>query len=208
MNKTLNILLGAMLLAGSASAFAASSVDLTVTGIITPSACTPTLSSGGTVDYGKISAKDLNPDQATWLKSQTLQLAVNCDAATLMAVEAKDNRAGSSYISGDPLLFGLGLINGTEKLGAMLIGLRSPVADGVPARTIYSYDGGSTWNTGNDLEWNTLISVADTSTVAPIPVQSFTSDLRISPKIAPTNQLTLTNEVSIDGSVTLTVRYL
>lgn len=49
MNKTLNSLLGAMLLTGSASAFAASSVDLAVTGLITPSACTPTLANGGVV---------------------------------------------------------------------------------------------------------------------------------------------------------------
>ncbi len=47
MKKTLNTLLVAMLLTASASTFAASSVDLTVTGIITPSACEPTLSQGG-----------------------------------------------------------------------------------------------------------------------------------------------------------------
>ncbi|APC15804.1 hypothetical protein BLL42_08685 [Pseudomonas frederiksbergensis] len=207
MNKTLNTLLGAMLLASSASAFAASSVDLTVTGLITPSACSPTLSNGGTVDYGKISVRDLKPDQPTSLPTQEVQLNVNCDAATLMALEAKDNREGSDF-ENDMLEFGLGLINGTEKLGAMELRLSSPVADGVPVRTIGSEDGGSTWYTERQLMRSNIISVADTSTVAPIPVQSFTSDLRISPRIAPTNQLTLNNEVSIDGSVTLTMRYL
>ncbi|MFE4459165.1 DUF1120 domain-containing protein [Nocardia tengchongensis] len=52
----------------------ASSVDLTVTGIITPSACTPTLTNGGIVDYGKTSAR-------------YSQLTVTCDAATLMALD-------------------------------------------------------------------------------------------------------------------------
>lgn len=41
-------------------AVAASSTDLTVTGVITPQACTPSLSNGGIIDNGKISAKDLN----------------------------------------------------------------------------------------------------------------------------------------------------
>lgn len=207
MNKAFNTLFGAMLLVSSASAFAASSVDLTVTGMITPSACTPSLSNGGVVDLGKISAKDLKPDQPTYLATFQVQLNVNCDAATLIALEPKDNREGSDFAN-DPLEFGLGLINGTEKLGAMELRLFSPVADGVAARTIGSEDGGSTWLVERQLMRTNIISVADASTVAPIPVQSFTSDLQISPRIAPTNNLTLTNEVSIDGSVTLTVRYL
>lgn len=207
MNKTLNTLLGAMLLAGSASALAASSVDLTVTGTITPSACTPTLSSGGLVDFGKISVKDLNPDRATALTPQTVQLAITCDASTLMAFEAKDNREGSAsedYIH----LFGLGLINGTEKLGNMGLGLHSPVADGVSVSTILSEDNGSTWRSGFNPARDNIVSVANTGSLVPIPVQTFTSDLRVTARIAPTSGLTLTNEVSIDGSVTLTVRYL
>ncbi|WP_433736992.1 DUF1120 domain-containing protein [Pseudomonas putida] len=207
MKRTLNILLGAMLLAGSASAFAASSVDLTVTGVITPSACTPGLSNGGVVDYGKISAKDLNADKSTLLKAKTVQFMLTCDAATLAAIEAKDNRDGSSF-SNDPSKFGLGLINGNEKLGAMSLWLTTPIADGATVRTIISEDGGSTWYASTDLATNSIISVADTSTLTPIPFQTWTSDLRIASHIAPTNQLTLTNEVSIDGSVTLTVRYL
>lgn len=207
MNVSLNTLLAATLLIGSASAFAASSVDLTVKGIITPSACTPALSNSGSVDYGKISAKDLNVDQVTPLTEQTVQLTVTCDAATLMALDADDNRPGSNY-GGDTTEFGLGLINGTQKLGAMTLSLNTPVADGVAGRPITSVDGGVTWVVARNLTPDNLISVADTTVDAPIPVQVLTSDLTVSPKIAPSNQLTLTNEVAIDGSVTVTVRYL
>lgn len=207
MNKTLNTLFCAMLLTASASAFAASSVDLTVTGMITPSSCVPTLSQGGLVDYGKISAKDLNADRPTALGTRIVQLTLTCDAATLAAIEAKDNRDGSSFVN-DPLEFGLGLINGNEKLGSMSLRLTVPVADGVTARTIESLDSGSTWSFARSLATNNIISVADGSTDAPIPFQTWTSDLNIAPRIAPTNQLTLTNEAAIDGSATLTVRYL
>ncbi len=43
---------------------------------------------------------------------------------------------------------------------------------------------------------------------APVPVQDLTSDLHIHPRIAPASSLTLNDEAAIDGSVTLTVRYL
>ncbi|KAB0521358.1 MULTISPECIES: DUF1120 domain-containing protein [Pseudomonas] len=207
MKLSLNTLFATVLLAGGTSAFAASSVDLTVKGLITPSACTPALSNSGSVDYGKISAKDLNVDQVTPLTEQTVQLTVTCDAATLMALDADDNRAGSNY-GGDISEFGLGLVNGTQKLGAMGLSLNTPIADGVEGRTIASVDGGVTWVNERSLTPDNLISVADTAVATPIPVQVLTSDLIVSPKIAPSSQLTLTNEVAIDGSVTVTVRYL
>ena len=207
MNKTLNTLLATTLLATAGQAFAASSTTLTVTGVITPSSCTPQLSSGGKVDYEKISAKDLNVDTPTSLPAKTLQLTVTCDAATLMAIEAKDNREGSGN-NNDTMEFGLGLINGSEKLGNMTLRLLAPIADTVQARTIGSYDGGSTWFLERFLMRDNILSVANASTIAPIPVQAFSADLYVEPQIAPANQLTLTNEVSIDGSVTLTVKYL
>lgn len=200
-------LLAAALLASAGNALAASSVDLTVKGLITPSACTPALSNGGAVEYGKISAKDLQPDRPTPLEQQILQLTVTCDGMTLMALESQDNRDGTDF-NNDSMEFGLGLINGNEKLGAMQLRLISPVADGVPVRTIGSEDGGNTWFTENYLMRHQLLSVADASTVAPMPVQAFSADLYVTPRIAPTSGLTLTNEAAIDGSVTLTVRYL
>ncbi|MBJ2244447.1 DUF1120 domain-containing protein [Pseudomonas haemolytica] len=207
MNTVLKSLTAATLLLGSAHVLAASSVDLTVKGLITPSACTPTLSNGGAVDYGKISAKDLKVDQQTFLDSQTVQFTVTCDAATLMAMEAKDNREGSDA-NNDEMEFGLGLINGTEKLGGMELRLLNPVADSVPVATIGSYDGGVTWGTERNLMRNNLIAPAVAGVNTPIPVQLWTADLNVMPFIAKTSGLTLTNEVAIDGSVTLTVRYL
>lgn len=206
MRTTFTTLTGALLLAVSGGAFAASSVDLSVKGMITPSACTPSLSSGGLVDIGKLSAKDLNVDRFTRFKEQTLQLSVTCDAPTLMALESKDNRPGSEYDNRGN--FGLGLINGTQKLGSMELSLFSPVADGVPVRTIESLDQGVSWDANHWLIPSNLLSVANTTNDAPIAVQLMTADLRVTGFIAPTNTLTLDNEVAIDGSVTLTVKYL
>ena len=87
-------------------ALAASSTDLTVTGIITPSACTPTLSGGGIVDHGKFSAKDLN-QTSKLTPSQTLKLSVNCERQlTVFALTRIDNRAGLHL---RPVMLRLGL---------------------------------------------------------------------------------------------------
>lgn len=207
MSKSLNTLIGTLMLTAAANTFAASSVDLTVRGLITPSACEPTLSEGGQYDIGKISAKDLNVDQPTNLGEHLMQIVVTCDAATLMAIEPQDNRAGSSS-DNDPSRFGLGLVNGTEKLGFVEMWLSSLLADGVVGRPIGSTDGGLTWTQQPLLTRDSITSVADSTTLAPLPVQVLTSDLTLSASIAPASSLTLNNEVAIDGSVTLTVKYL
>ena len=205
--KTLNALFATFLLTGSSAAFAASSVDLTVRGLITPSACEPTLAGGGNVEIGKISAKDLKADENTVLQDQVLQLTVTCDGATLMAIEPKDNRAGSASEIDDST-FGLGLVNSSEKLGFFQMILQSAVGDGVELGPIASRDGGLTWTRLMFLINNGITSVANTTTIAPVPVQSLVADLVIAPAIAPASSLTLTEEVPIDGSATLTVKYL
>ncbi|AZE82420.1 Beta-fimbriae probable major subunit [Pseudomonas orientalis] len=206
---SLSLLSSALFLALTSSAFAASSVDLTVKGSITPSACTPALSDGGAVDYGKIAAKDLNLDKETSLPIQSMQFSVSCDAATLMAIRTIDNRVGSSSGGPDSEKFGLGLINSTEKLGYM--GLKfatSQVVDGAPAGSVSSENKEGPWM--NSRYWAHEIYVAPSvpSGSAPIPAKLWTAELRIAPKIAPTSELTLTGEVPMDGSVTVEVVYL
>ena len=205
MNNIRNLVL-AILLASTGNAVAASSVDLAVKGSITPSACTPEMSNGGVLDVGTLSANDLNVETYTRLGEYSMQIRVTCESATLLALQTKDNRAGTDYR--DEGGFGLGLINDVEKLGLYWIYLSSAVADGAPARIIESLDSGSTWQLGGQLWFDTLTSVASNSSLAPMPVQSMSLEMAVRPIIAPTNTLTLTNEVPIDGSATVTVLYL
>lgn len=206
MSITRNLLV-ATLLANSGLAVAASSVDLSVRGTITPSACTPAVSNGGVADFGKISAKDLRVDQPTYLPFQKMQMTVTCEAATLFALAAKDNREGTES-SGDYYNFGLGLINGSEKLGYLMFSMSGLQADGVAARAIGSRDGGTTWERESSFMDDGLITVAELSGLTPLPTQQLTTGLQVSAVIAASKNLTLTEEVPIDGLVTLTVRYL
>ena len=187
---------------------AASSVDLSVTGAITPGACLPDLSEDGIVDFGKIPAKDLNVNLSTELPMVTLKLSVNCEGKTLFALNGRDNRRGSAHFSLSSN-YGLGLINGDQKLGSYGIGVFNPVAD-TPVYPLFSSDHGKTWLVnssgsymGHDY-WNGFGLEMDT----PIALQNVTVDLRIRTYIAPARTLTLTEEVPLDGSATLDVVYL
>lgn len=205
MKDSLAALAGTLLIAHCTVALAASSVDLSVKGSITPSACTPSLSDGGKVEYGKISAKDLLVDDYTYLTPATLTLRVNCDADTLFALNAKDNRRGSAP---HPQEYGLGWIDGDKKLGGYTLRLSNPVAD-TPVYTLFSPDYGKTWVVNPSGTWmahDWLSAFGDTAT--PKALSNVTADLTISTSIVPSRNLPLTKDMRLDGSATLTVHYL
>lgn len=207
MKKSLSILCTALLLTGASSAFA-SSTDLTVTGLITPAACKPNLSGGGIVDFGKISTQDLNKDVQTRLPDRTVQLTVNCDAEIRFAIQPIDNRAGSS--TAGPA-FGLGLINGTEKLGRYYLEIVNPVAD-IPSTVLYSANDGSSWYPLEDSAATTRYLIGfgnrDSGAWDLHPLKDVAVDIFLNTAIAPTKTLTLTDDVLIDGSATLQIIYL
>lgn len=187
-------------------ALAASSTDLTVTGTITPSACTPSLSAGGVVDLGKISAKDLNQDRWTEVSKDPIQLTVTCDAATLFALDSTDNRAGTAFR--EEGAFGLGLTDAGEKLGQFWPNILAVQADGQPADAIESRDGGTSWNSSDVMEVDTLTAVSAPGTTLPIAATNVSMNIEIRTLIARADSLTLTEEVTIDGSATIEVKYM
>lgn len=206
MKTRLTTLAASALLLHSAATFAASSVDLTVKGLIVPSACTPSLSGGGVIDHGKISAKDLNPDNPTSIGNHTLVMAVNCDAAIQFALHSIDNRASSSITSN----YGLGFINDTQKLGGYSLTLANPIAeDGVVVQAIASNDQGNTWFKETFWDPGLYMSVAAMDDDSqPMAVKDLRVDLQVNTFIMGTAGLDLSNEVTIDGSATLEVKYL
>ncbi len=203
-----SLLLTTLLMAAATPALAASSIDLNVTGVITPNACTPTLSAGGVVDYGKIAFADLYVESATLLPTANLQLSVECDAATLYVFHAVENSVGGGDTS-----FGLGVINQNRSIGAYHLGLNSSTAEGLPISTLSSRDNGVTWiQSSPNALWirGRLAGFGDDSggAWAPVPIRNLTSNLLIYGYIAATRGLTLTEEQPLTGSATLEMRYL
>ncbi len=206
MKTLLTALASSLMLLGSAATFAASTVDLTVKGLIVPSACTPSLSSGGVIDHGKISAKDLRPNNPTNIGSHVMTMAVICDSAIRFALHSVDNRAGSSLMSSN---YGLGLINGTQKLGWFGLMLRNAVADGLQVQPIASFNGQDNWYSEKLWDAGLYMSLAamDDAT-QPVPIKELVVELVVDTMIARTDGLDLSNEVTLDGSATLEVKYL
>lgn len=206
-------LAGAMLLASCPWAMAASTVDLTVNGSITPSACVPSLTQDGVVDYGKIAVKDLSFNAPTALPIADLGLSLTCEAPTLFALHGKDNRAGSSYYN-IAWLYGLGIANDdpNQKLGHYRIDVLNPVAD-TDVIPLFSTDRGQNWIAnivGTYFSRTAWVAFGEhlNGVNAPKPVGNLSVDLRIGASIAPLKTLTVTEEVPLDGSVTVDVIYL
>ncbi len=215
MKNSISLLAAAIVLSGASTAFGASSVDLTVKGLITPSACTPSLSNGGMADYGKISAQDLpNANAPNPLPTViSLKLMVECEATTLIAVKSTDNRPGTaySYIPGNTPHYGLGLATGDVKIGAYMLTPTQASGDGIPRSMIESPDGNS-WvdatGTGWQVGWLRSLNGAVGGGASPLAVQNLEVDFNISVTIAPKRTLPLTTEIPLDGSATLEVVYL
>jgi type 1 fimbria pilin len=192
-------------------AVAASSTDLTVTGVITPQACTPSLSNGGIIDNGKISAKDLNLDTNTRVGVHPMQLSVTCSAPMAVALYGIDNQASSTLADN---YFGLGFTDKGEKIGIFRADIKSAMADGSTLTPIRAYDISGTrpdWVRievlGKD-QYTSAGTSAPGGRYIPSPVENLTMDLEVVTYIAPANSLTLTDEIKMDGSATFELTYL
>ncbi|TFY92634.1 DUF1120 domain-containing protein [Pseudomonas kairouanensis] len=214
MKQLLSLTAAAIAMMSASHSMAASSVDLSVKGSITPAACVPALSGGGVVDHGKISFKDLNRTGETALPEQTLQLAVNCDASTLFAVKVTDNRLGSSgEWNGGPSAFGLGFVNGNVAVGYYSLMMSKSMADGAPQPVIESVDGQVWFDALDDQQawqpgWMRSFKLASGGNIAPMPVQAMQTDVRVQTMIRDKAGLPASQEIPIDGNATLDVVYL
>ena len=209
-----NVLIALALLSGNA--LAASTAELTVKGLITPMACTPQLSSGGLVDFGKISRNDLNLTNGTRLPHKYLTLTVNCNAAGRFALRMRDNRDGTAHVNSE-IFYGLGLDTAGNKIGVYSVSFdpkQTVVDDLAVAYGTESTTGGLAWRTSNlnpiDVGSRSLLGFTDVvgSMAGPSAIQTLTSTLKLEATINARQNLDLSVETPMDGSATLEVVYL
>lgn len=198
------------------AALAASTTDLTLQGLITPTACTPLLSSGGLIDYGKISQQDLNLDTGTRLPIKTLVLTLGCEGLSRYALRMGDNRDGSATVNSE-IYYGLGLDSSGNKIGlySMKFDPTQTVADSMTQ--VYgteSTTGGVAWRTANrnpiDIGARSYLGFTDRegSTAGPAAIQTLSSTVTVETVINARQNLDLSRDVVLDGSATLEVIYL
>lgn len=71
---------------------ALANVDISVVGVVSSIACKPTASANGMVNYGLIKPSALSDDKPTVLEARTLELNVNCEGTTNLALRADAHR--------------------------------------------------------------------------------------------------------------------
>jgi type 1 fimbria pilin len=226
MKKTLlTTTLAATTIFSLSCAFAADSVDVKVIGTISPVACTPTLSGGGTVDYGTIKSDTLKADSYTVLPVKSLDFAITCDGSAKVGIRSVNGRtntlAGVTEGTGggnlapaplaSPYAFGLGAVKG-KNTGGYSVGLFDTTADGVSVDGIFKNDAGGPWTANST---NSLLGVipytasyAATGTLTPVAFKTLTGKLKVQAYINKGSELDLTNPIQLDGLTTLELVYL
>lgn len=213
------------------TAMAAQSIDIKVTGKILPSSCTPAFPSGGGVaDFGTMKVASLNSTSMTPLADiKEIPVTITCEEATRVAVKFTDARDDSSptesvkidsNFAGSPFfMFGLGLYN-DKKIGAYALALyrTQGVNTNDTGESLYpmaSVDAGKTWGvkgidylqiTSNNSEiygFSTDRSGGELS-----PQSKINFKVAVSATINPTNDLNVTDEVTLDGLTNVELVYL
>ncbi|GAA0836510.1 DUF1120 domain-containing protein [Cupriavidus pauculus] len=215
-----NGLLLTMLATACSGAFAAESADLAVKGVIRPSACSIALSNNGTVDYGTISAKSLSATDVTKLPDRDVTMTINCEAATKVGFTVADNRGGTaSWILTDidpkataAMPYGLGAVDG-KNLGVYGIQARTAdaTADGAAVGDVVYADSsvGPLSGYADYLLPSLVVSWSDTAAGSPHAYKTISQVLRIVGALNSTANLpSLTSNVELDGSATISVVYL
>jgi hypothetical protein len=212
----------------------AESIDVRVIGTISPAACTPTLSGGGTIDYGTINSKILSADAYTVLPEKKLDFSIVCDAPAKVALRAVSGRPGTTagdvegggsnatVVSGltifgipDVNVVGLGL-DGAKKIGGYGIRIEpaTVTADGVAVVNIHKRALASLWNrdvySGQlvDAYFNRQTSWAVEGARTPVAFTTLAGKLSVQAYINYASELDLTKPIVLDGLTTIELVYL
>lgn len=220
----------ALAVLATSTAVMAESIDVKVIGTITPTACKPTLTGGGTIDYGTINPDTLKKDAFTVLAEKQIDFAITCDAPAKVAIAAKSGRGESAVnkdgkltvISTNNALFGgtnthaVGLgLDGTKGVGGYALRLQAGTmqADGKNVDSIFSDGNTTSWRkAGIGAMFNQssqrYTSWAATGTLTPIAFTTLSGKLGAQVYINKASELDLTKPVKLDGLTTLELVYL
>ncbi|CQJ67417.1 MULTISPECIES: DUF1120 domain-containing protein [Yersinia] len=231
MRKTLLSLtpVALVLLTASGATQAADTATLTITGTVAPSACVPSFSNGGVVDFGTITSASLNPTGPSVLEPRRITFSVNCEGPVKVAFNAQDNRVGTAvgYTPFSPspndgsevglapqYMAGLGTDSSNNNIGSVRLTsvASSGVANGATADILGTVDGGAGFSlitngilTVDGSRWHTWGTVGSAKPVA-ITTASVEQDVAVS--LNKKVNLDLTNAIHLDGNVTYTLVYL
>ena len=205
-----------LLLTSTQEALAASTVDLSVQGLVSPAACLPQLSNGGLIDYGKISQQDLNLETRTRLPAKTLFFGMACTGPVRYALRMQDNRSDSTLVESE-IYYGLGFDSNGTPLGVYSMTFDPRQTQASNNGQLYgteSTTGGLAWRTSNlnpiDIGSRSYLGFTsiEGSVSGPTAIGIIGSHVTVQTVINARKNLDLSTQTPIDGSATLEVVYL
>lgn len=208
----------------------AESVDMRVTGAVTPIACKPEISNNGVLDYGSINTSYLEKDDIKFLPVKNVTMTINCSAPAKVAVLATNARPGTTLSENEegpagtakPLrntgmgtsggVAGLGL-NGDKKIGAYGLVIVGATIDGERASNLRSNDK-QTWSTlyhdafFSDNGGYKYISWRVPGATEPAAFKNLSVNISVSTYINKASELDLTKPIKLDGQTNFEMFYL
>lgn len=216
----LRLMLLCAAMAHACGSSAAGMAPMEVVATLIPTACTPTLSSGGVADYGTMNANILRQGQVTALPAMSMNFSVNCDAAAKFSVKVIDNRsaslvpgivaAGSGNAAlGDDYNFGLGAASGRNVGGYLIRFVPNTYTGDYQAVKLMSSPDGNTWkDAGNGVASKRLQFSWGAGNGEVDAYKAISGSLSVQPYINKAENLPLSQDIPLDGSATLELHYL
>ncbi|MCS2167445.1 DUF1120 domain-containing protein [Scandinavium manionii] len=225
------IILASVLAAATCSSYAAETATMKVQGVLTNSSCTPTLSNGGTVDFGTFHLGDLSASEVNQLGKKDITLTINCTAPSKVSWNTLDDRRDSlkelritnAFANGSDATsyineFGIGKTAENVSMGAYSIGI-NPAAvtgDGQPKTLVARSGDGMYWNestgqtgaAGPDDGWLRNFTITDPGKINPCAFTEAVFPLTIAAAIDSTTNLGITDTTQLDGQTTISLVYL
>lgn len=190
-------------------------LDISVTGTITPSSCSALLAGGNEIDLGTIESSLLEKDQINDLPVKTVNLSIVCDAPTKVALLTTDNRASTAAARRNGIFYmGLGDDSKGNHIGgwAASIANESVTLSGHEgAQGLMSADNGVSWikaSAGAFIDNSQKFYSWSDDGIAPSAFKNLQAELTILSFVAPTSELDLTEAISLDGSASVQLYYL
>ncbi|HDS0923507.1 TPA: DUF1120 domain-containing protein [Stenotrophomonas maltophilia] len=189
----------------------AQSADLSITGRIFPGACVVELGNGGVADLGDIRLDSLQADINTVLDDVDMNMTVACESAVRFALDGVDNNHDSSI---SPSQYGLGFTASDEKIGSARLVVVDVTADSEPAKTMRSNDGGDNWvidlfpGSATIPKGELLGFGVGPIENGPTAIKNLQGTVKVRATIAPTSELTVTDDVPVQGNATINLTYL
>ncbi|MFJ7311486.1 DUF1120 domain-containing protein [Pseudomonas sp. NPDC098747] len=194
----------------SNAAMAANSVDLRVTGTITPPACSISMPGGGDFDFGEVS---MNAGEEISLTNPAKKaLDISCSGLTLVGITAADNKPNTESQKHQDL-FGIGVDANGNAVGTYKIAISDLLVNTLSGFVTRSADSGVSWNAPNPSSIkNNASSVnswnSSANSAPPEQITSVSQNISITTQMRPIDTIDTSQAITLDGSATIELVYL